>query len=93
MKGSPEFGIGKEDPEHFWNSLMRQLLLGRPADKRYRRIWGAEDHEERGGLPEKTPLFQDRAQQPFEEANADDEERRSGAGSRGQPTDESYSRC
>ncbi|MGE5518375.1 MAG: DNA helicase RecQ [Candidatus Dadabacteria bacterium] len=23
----PEFGIGKEDPEHFWNSLVRQMLL------------------------------------------------------------------
>src|ERR1700743_2887890 len=26
-EGIEEFGIGKEDPEHFWNSLLRQLLL------------------------------------------------------------------
>jgi ATP-dependent DNA helicase RecQ len=26
-EGIPEFGIGRDDPEHFWNSLLRQLLL------------------------------------------------------------------
>lgn len=26
-EGLPQFGIGKEQPEHFWNSLIRQMLL------------------------------------------------------------------
>src|ERR1700751_429494 len=27
-EGFPEFGIGKDKDEHFWNSLIRQMLLG-----------------------------------------------------------------
>src|ERR1700749_1805769 len=27
-EGFPEFGIGKDKDEHFWNSLLRQMLLG-----------------------------------------------------------------
>ena len=26
-EGIPEFGIGKDEPEHFWNSLLQRLLL------------------------------------------------------------------
>ena len=25
--GIPEFGIGKDEPPHYWNSLIRQMLL------------------------------------------------------------------
>ncbi len=30
-----EFGIGKEKDEHFWNSLIRQMLLENIIKKRY----------------------------------------------------------
>ena len=49
-------------PRAFLEFADPPAAAGRPADKRYRRIWRAEDHEERGGLFEKTPVFQDRAE-------------------------------
>ncbi|HXB34327.1 MAG TPA: DNA helicase RecQ [Puia sp.] len=73
-EGIAEFGIGKEDPEHFWNSLMRQLLLEDLLTK---------DIEEYGVL-KITKKGEDYLKKPrsfkivlnnlFEEANADDEE-------------------
>ena len=27
MNGIAEFGIGKDEPDHYWNSLIRQMLL------------------------------------------------------------------
>ncbi len=73
-EGIPEFGIGKEDPEHFWNSLLRQLLLEDLLKK---------DIEEYGVL-KLTKKGEDFLKKPhsfkivlnnlFEEANADDEE-------------------
>jgi ATP-dependent DNA helicase RecQ len=73
-EGINEFGIGKEDPEHFWNSLIRQLLLEDLLKK---------DIEEYG-LLKLTKKGEDFLKKPrsfkivlnnlFEEANADDEE-------------------
>jgi ATP-dependent DNA helicase RecQ len=73
-EGIAEFGIGKEDPEHLWNSLMRQLLLEDLLTK---------DIEEYGVL-KITKKGEDYLKKPrsfkivlnnlFEEANADDEE-------------------
>ncbi|HTI11719.1 MAG TPA: DNA helicase RecQ [Puia sp.] len=73
-EGIAEFGIGKEDPEHFWNSLLRQLLLEDLLKK---------DIEEYGVL-KLTKKGEDFLKKPrsfkivlnnlFEEANADDEE-------------------
>jgi ATP-dependent DNA helicase RecQ len=72
--GISEFGIGKEDPEHLWNSLIRQLLLEDMLKK---------DIEEYGVL-KLTKKGEDFLKKPrsfpivlnnrFEEANADDEE-------------------
>ncbi|HEX3933970.1 MAG TPA: DNA helicase RecQ [Puia sp.] len=73
-EGIPEFGIGKEDPEHFWNSLIRQLLLEDLMKK---------DIEEYGLLKltkkgeefiKKPRSFKIVLNNLFEEANADDEE-------------------
>lgn len=70
----PEFGIGKSQPEHFWNSLIRQLLLEGLLKK---------DIEEYGVLkltkkgeafykkPKSFPIVMNNL---FEDANADDDE-------------------
>ncbi|MBN8853230.1 MAG: ATP-dependent DNA helicase RecQ [Sphingobacteriales bacterium 50-39] len=73
-EGIAEFGLGKEEPEHFWNSLIRQLLLEDLLKK---------DIEEYGVL-KLTKKGEDFLKKPrsfkivlnnlFEEANADDEE-------------------
>jgi ATP-dependent DNA helicase RecQ len=73
-EGIAEFGIGKDDPDHFWNSLIRQLLLEDLLKK---------DIEEYGVL-KLTKKGEDFLKKPrslkivlnnlFEEANADDEE-------------------
>jgi ATP-dependent DNA helicase RecQ len=73
-EGISEFGLGKEEPEHFWNSLIRQLLLEDMLKK---------DIEEYGVL-KLTKKGEDFLKKPrsfkiilnnlFEEANADDEE-------------------
>jgi ATP-dependent DNA helicase RecQ len=79
-EGIAEFGIGKDDPEHFWNSLIRQLLLEDLLKK---------DIEEYG-LLKLTKKGEDFLKKPrsfkivlnnlFEEANADDEEENSEPG-------------
>ncbi|HVK97456.1 MAG TPA: DNA helicase RecQ [Flavisolibacter sp.] len=70
----PEYGIGKEDPEHFWNSLIRQMLLEGLLQK---------DIEEYGVLKltkkgeefyKKPKSFQIVLNNLFEDANADDDE-------------------
>jgi ATP-dependent DNA helicase RecQ len=73
-EGIPEFGIGKDEPEHFWNSLLRQVLLEDLVKK---------DIEEYGVLKitkkgeeflKKPRSFKIVLNNLFEEANADDEE-------------------
>jgi len=73
-EGIAEFGIGKDDADHFWHSLVRQLLLEDLLKK---------DIEEYG-LLKLTKKGEDFLKKPrsfkivlnnlFEEANADDEE-------------------
>ncbi|HEY4206106.1 MAG TPA: DNA helicase RecQ [Puia sp.] len=79
-EGIAEFGIGREEPEHVWNSLIRQLLLEDLLKK---------DIEEYGVL-KLTKKGEDFIKKPrsfkmvlnnlFEEANADDEEEGEQAG-------------
>ncbi len=73
-EGIAEFGIGKDEPVHFWNSLIRQLLLENLLQK---------DIEEYGVLKftrkgeeflKKPKSFKIVLNNLFEEANADDEE-------------------
>jgi ATP-dependent DNA helicase RecQ len=73
-EGLAEFGIGKEQPAHFWNSLIRQLLLEGLLKK---------DIEEYGVLKmtnraeefyKKPKSFKIVLSNLFEEANEDDEE-------------------
>jgi len=80
-EGIAEFGIGKEEPEHLWNSLIRQLQLEDLLKK---------DIEEYGVL-KLTKKGEDFLKKPrsfrivlnnlFEEANADDEEENTEAAS------------
>ena len=73
-EGLPEFGIGKEESEYYWNSLIRQLLLGDLLVK---------DIEEYGVLKitkkgqeflKKPKSFEIVLNNAFEEANAEDDE-------------------
>ncbi|HLK28268.1 MAG TPA: DNA helicase RecQ [Puia sp.] len=72
--GLTEFGIGKDEPQHFWNSLIRQMLLEDLLKK---------DIEEYGVLKftkkgeeflKKPKSFKIILNNLFEEANADDDE-------------------
>jgi ATP-dependent DNA helicase RecQ len=73
-EGLAEFGIGKEEPEHYWNSLIRQMLLEGLLSK------DIEDY----GVLKITKKGEDFIKKPrsfkivlnnlFEDANADDEE-------------------
>lgn len=86
-EGLEEFGIGKDDPEHYWNSLIRQLLLEGLLSK------DIEDY----GVLKITKKGEDFVKKPrsfkivlnnlFEEANEDDDES-SDAGMAGTATDE-----
>jgi ATP-dependent DNA helicase RecQ len=79
-EGIAEFGVGRDEPEHFWNSLIRQMLLGDLLSK---------DIEEYGVL-KLTKKGEDFLKKPrsfkivlnnlFEEANADDEEENAESG-------------
>ncbi len=87
-EGLAEFGIGKDEPEHFWSSLIRQLLLEDLLKK---------DIEEYGVLKftkkgeeflKKPKSFKIILNNLFEEANADDEEGAEGPGGTGSAADE-----
>lgn len=86
-EGLDVFGIGRDEPEHYWNSLIRQLLLEGLLSK------DIEDY----GVLKITKKGEDFLKKPrsfkivlnnlFEEANADDEEGAEG-GVSGTATDE-----
>jgi len=73
-EGIPEFGIGKDEPEHFWNSLIRQLLIEGLLKKdieEYGVLKLTKKGEEFIKKPKSFPIVLNNL---FEEANADDEE-------------------
>ena len=73
-EGIAEFGIGKDDPEHFWNSLLRQMLLEDLLKKDIEE-YGVLKFEKKGEEFLKKPRsFKIVLNNLFEEANADDEE-------------------
>jgi ATP-dependent DNA helicase RecQ len=86
-EGIAEFGIGKDEPEHFWNSLVRQLLLEGLLKKdieEYGVLKLTKKGEEFIKKPKSFPIVLNNL---FEEANADDEEGTEGT-SGGAATDE-----
>jgi ATP-dependent DNA helicase RecQ len=73
-EGLPEFGLGKEQPEHFWNSLVRQLLLEGMLKKDIEE-YGVLKITKRGQEFLKKPKsFKIILNNLFEEAYEDDEE-------------------
>lgn len=87
-EGIGEFGIGKEEAEHYWRSLIRQLLLEGLVKK---------DIEEYGVLKltkkglefmKKPKSFKIVLNNLFEEANEDDEDGEAEPGTGGMATDE-----
>ncbi|MEO8710804.1 MAG: RQC domain-containing protein, partial [Parafilimonas sp.] len=70
----PEFGIGKDKDEHFWNSLLRQMLLGNIIRKDIEE-YGLLKFTEAGVKFMKKPTsFKIVLNNLFEEANEDDDE-------------------
>ncbi|HNP21356.1 MAG TPA: DNA helicase RecQ [Panacibacter sp.] len=75
-----EFGIGKDKDEHFWNSLIRQLLLENLIRKDIEE-YGLLKLTEKGAKFMKKPAsFRIVLNNLFEEANEDDEENEGAAG-------------
>jgi ATP-dependent DNA helicase RecQ len=72
--GISEFGIGKEDPEHFWNSLLRQLLLEDLLKKDIEEYGVLKITKKGEDFLKKPRSFKIVLNNLFEEANADDEE-------------------
>ena len=73
-EGLEEFGIGKEEPEHYWNSLIRQLLLENLLSKDIE-DYGVLKITKRGeDFMKKPRSFKMVLNNLFEEANEDDEE-------------------
>jgi len=73
-EGIAEFGIGKDDPEHFWNSLMRQLLLEDLLTKDIEEYGVLKITKKGEDFLKKPRSFRIVLNNLFEEANADDEE-------------------
>jgi ATP-dependent DNA helicase RecQ len=73
-EGIAEFGIGKEDPEHFWNSLLRQLLLEDLLKKDIEEYGVLKFTKKGEDFLKKPQSFRIVLNNLFEEANADDEE-------------------
>ncbi|MDO6434454.1 DNA helicase RecQ [Flavitalea sp. BT771] len=73
-EGISEFGIGKEEPEHFWNSLIRQLLLEDLLKKDIEEYGVLKFTKKGEDFLKKPRSFKIVLNNLFEEANADDEE-------------------
>ena len=71
--GIAEFGIGKDEPEHFWNSLLRQLLLEDLLKKDIEEYGVLKITKKGEDFLKKPQSFRIVLNNLFEEANADDE--------------------
>jgi ATP-dependent DNA helicase RecQ len=72
--GIAEFGIGKDQPEHFWNSLIRQLLLEGLLKKDIEEYGVLKMTKKGEDFYKKPKSFKIVLNNLFEEANEDDEE-------------------
>lgn len=70
----PCFGTGKEQPEHFWNSLIRQLLLSGLLNKEIEDYGVLKLTEKGQAFLKKPKSFKIVLNNLFEDAHADDEE-------------------
>lgn len=69
-----EFGIGKAQPEHFWNSLVRQMLLSQLLSKEIEDYGVLKLTEQGQAFLKKPKSFKIVLNNLFEEAMGDDEE-------------------
>lgn len=73
-EGLAEFGIGKDQPEHFWNSLVRQMLLEGLLKKDIEEYGVLKMTKKGEDFYKKPKSFKIVLNNLFEEANEDDEE-------------------
>ncbi|HYO21416.1 MAG TPA: DNA helicase RecQ, partial [Flavisolibacter sp.] len=73
-EGLPVFGAGKDQPAHFWNSLLRQLLLEGLLEKDIEEYGVLKITQAGNDFLKKPKSFEIVLSNLFEEANADDEE-------------------
>jgi ATP-dependent DNA helicase RecQ len=73
-EGIAEFGIGKEDPDHYWSSLIRQMLLGGLLSKEIEDYGVLKITKAGEAFLKKPKSFTIVPNNLYEEANADDEE-------------------
>jgi ATP-dependent DNA helicase RecQ len=72
--GIAEFGIGKEEPAHYWNSLIRQMLLQELLTKDIEDYGILKISKKGHEFLKKPKSFKIVLNNLFEEANADDDE-------------------
>jgi ATP-dependent DNA helicase RecQ len=70
----PEFGIGKDEPDHYWNSLIRQMLLHDLIGKDIEDYGILKICKKGSDFAKKAKSFKIVLNNLFEEANADDDE-------------------
>jgi ATP-dependent DNA helicase RecQ len=73
-EGLPEFGIGKDQQAHFWNSLVRQMLLEDLLKKDIEEYGVLKITKKGNDFLKKPKSFMVILNNLFEEANEDDEE-------------------
>jgi ATP-dependent DNA helicase RecQ len=73
-EGLEEFGIGKDQPEHFWNSLIRQMLLEGLLKKDIEEYGVLKMTKKGEDFYKKPKSFKIILNNLFEEANEDDDE-------------------
>jgi ATP-dependent DNA helicase RecQ len=73
-QGLEEFGIGKDQPDHFWNSLIRQMLLEGFLKKDIEEYGVLKMTKKGEDFYKKPKSFKIVLNNLFEEANEDDEE-------------------
>jgi ATP-dependent DNA helicase RecQ len=72
--GIAEFGIGKDQPDQYWNSLIRQMLLQELLGKEIEDYGILKITKQGEGFLKKPKSFMMVLSNMFEEANADDDE-------------------
>jgi ATP-dependent DNA helicase RecQ len=87
-EGLPEFGLGKERPEHFWNSLVRQLLLEGLLQKDIEEYGVLKITKKGADFIKKPKSLTIVLNNQFEDANADDDEGGAETPAAGAATDE-----
>ncbi len=73
-EGLPQFGLGKDQPEHFWNSLVRQMLLEGLLQKDIEEYGVLKITKKGHDFLKKPKSFSIVLNNLFEDANEDDEE-------------------